>query len=63
MCVIASLELEVNEIESGSETIVLWEEGVIFSVSSVLFACVFTTSFIIEGLLLLLTFIMGNKAS
>jgi hypothetical protein len=60
--IIASLELEVYEIESGSETMILWEEGIIFSVSSLLFACVFTTSFTIERLLLL-TLIMGNKAS
>jgi hypothetical protein len=57
--IIASLlKVDVNEIDSGSETMILWEEGIIFTVSSVLFACVFTTSFTIEGLLLL-TLIMG----
>ena len=46
-----SLEQEDNEIESGSETIVLWEDMKSFSVSPETLVSVFVATFTIGGLL------------
>ena len=59
--IVDSFELEDKVIESGSETIVLWEDMKSFSVSPETLVCVFAATFTVGGLLLEL--IVGNKAS
>ena len=59
--IVDSLELGDREIESGSETKVLWEDMKSFSVNPEALVCVFAATFTIGGLLLEL--IIGNTAS
>jgi len=56
--IVDSLELKEREIESGSETRVLWEDMKSFSVSPETLFCVFSSTFTTGGL-----FIIGNEAS
>jgi len=59
--IVDSFDMEEKEIESWSETIVLWEDIKSFSVSPETLVCVFAAIFTIGGLLLEL--IIGNLAS